>query len=62
MVRKFINVISEYAPRVSLDADEKRKFWEDLDEVVQSVPHTEKLYIGGDLNCHVGVSRDREFS
>jgi len=43
---------------VGLDAEEKRQFWEDLDEVVQGVHHSEKLYIGGDLNGHVGASRD----
>ncbi|XP_021856284.2 uncharacterized protein [Spinacia oleracea] len=31
---------------------------EDLKEVVQRVPRSEKLIIGGDLNGHVGSSRD----
>ncbi|XP_021768527.1 craniofacial development protein 2-like [Chenopodium quinoa] len=56
--KEIVNVISAYAPQVGLDAEEKRQFWEDLDDVVQGVHHTKKLYIGGDLNGHVGASRD----
>ncbi|XP_021764850.1 craniofacial development protein 2-like [Chenopodium quinoa] len=32
--KEIVNVISAYAPQVGLDAEEKRQFWEDLDEVV----------------------------
>jgi hypothetical protein len=35
----------------------KRQFWEQLDALVSSVPISEKLFIGGDLNGHVGSSR-----
>ena len=31
--------------------------WEDLDENVQGIPIRENLFIGGDLNGHVGTSR-----
>ena len=34
----------------------KRLFWEDLEDVVRSVPTDEKLFIGGDLNGHVGTT------
>ena len=34
----------------------KRLFWEDLDHLVRAVPSSEKLFIGGDLNGHVGAS------
>ena len=30
-------------------------FWEDLDRLVRAVPSSEKLFIGGDLNSHVGI-------
>ncbi|XP_021750528.1 craniofacial development protein 2-like [Chenopodium quinoa] len=56
--KEIVNVISTYTSQVGLDAEEKRHFWEDLDEVVQGVLHLEKLNIGGDLNGHVGASRD----
>ncbi|XP_059277895.1 uncharacterized protein LOC132032123 [Lycium ferocissimum] len=53
-----LNIISAYAPQVGLDEEVKRRFWEDLDEVVASIPLTEKLFIGGDFNGHIGsVSR-----
>ncbi|XP_021747807.1 craniofacial development protein 2-like [Chenopodium quinoa] len=56
--KEIVNVISVYAPQVGLDEEDKRQFWKDLDEVVQGVHHTKKLYIGGDLNGHVGAIRD----
>jgi hypothetical protein len=33
------------------------EFWEELDALVSSVPISEKLFIGGDLNGHVGSTR-----
>jgi hypothetical protein len=53
-----INIISVYAPQVGLDDSIKRQFWEDLDGVVQGISYGERLFIGGDLNGHVGISRD----
>nr|XP_009769954.1 PREDICTED: uncharacterized protein LOC104220728 [Nicotiana sylvestris] len=41
---------------VGLDQEVKEQFWEDLDEMVRSIPHTEKLFIGGDINGHIGAS------
>ncbi|XP_019229619.1 PREDICTED: craniofacial development protein 2-like [Nicotiana attenuata] len=49
-------VISAYAPQVGLDQEVKKQFWEDLDEMVRSIPHIEKLFIGGDFNGHIGAS------
>ena len=51
-----VNVISAYAPQVGHDECAKRLFWEDLDRLVRAVPSSEKLFIGGDLNGHVGTS------
>ncbi|XP_060200575.1 uncharacterized protein LOC132628828 [Lycium barbarum] len=46
---------------MSLDEEEKRRFWEDLDEVVGGLLSTEKLFIGGDFNGHIGsVSRGHD--
>jgi hypothetical protein len=33
------------------------QFWEELDALVSSVPISEKLFIGGDLNGYVGSTR-----
>ncbi|KAH1253965.1 Craniofacial development protein 2 [Glycine max] len=38
----------------------KVKFWEDLEGVLQDIPQGEKVFLGGDLNGHVG-SVDRGF-
>ena len=51
-----LNVISAYAPQVGLDESAKRQLWEDLDGLIRAVPSSEKLFIGGDLNGHVGTT------
>ncbi|PUZ70817.1 hypothetical protein GQ55_2G265700 [Panicum hallii var. hallii] len=51
-----LNVISAYAPQVGLSESSKSQFWEDLDSTVSTVPISEKLFIGGDLNGHVGAT------
>jgi hypothetical protein len=51
-----LNVISEYAPQIGLSDDVKRRFWEDLEDMIR-VSSSEKLFIGGDLNGHVGTVR-----
>jgi hypothetical protein len=51
------NVISAYTPQICLNESIKRQFWEQLDALVSSVLISEKLFIGGDLNGHVGSSR-----
>ncbi|XP_019230797.1 PREDICTED: craniofacial development protein 2-like [Nicotiana attenuata] len=40
--------------QVGLDEQVKRHFWEDLDEVMQGIFHSEKLFIGGNFNGHTG--------
>ncbi|XP_070007247.1 uncharacterized protein [Nicotiana sylvestris] len=49
-----LSMISTYAPQASLDEQVNRLFWEDLDEMVPGIPHTEKFFIGGDFNGHTG--------
>jgi hypothetical protein len=51
------NVISAYAPQIGINESIKRQFWEQLDALVSSVPISEKLFIGGDINGHVGSTR-----
>ncbi|KAJ7979012.1 Retrovirus-related Pol polyprotein LINE-1 [Quillaja saponaria] len=52
------NIISAYAPQIGLDESTKKAFWEDLEEIVQGVPLGEKLFIGADLNGHVGSTNE----
>ncbi|XP_075077377.1 uncharacterized protein LOC142164099 [Nicotiana tabacum] len=47
-----LNKISAYAPQ-GLDREVKRHFWEDFDEMVHGIPHTEKFFIGGNFNGHI---------
>jgi hypothetical protein len=51
------NVISAYAPQIGLNENIKRQLCEQLDALVSSVSISEKLFIGGDLNRHVGSNR-----
>jgi hypothetical protein len=51
------NVTSVYAPQIGLNESIKRQFWEQLDALVSSVTISEKLFIVGDLNGHVGSTR-----
>jgi hypothetical protein len=51
------NVISAYASQIGLNENIKRQFWEQLDNLVSGVPISEKLFIGDDLNRHVGSTR-----
>ncbi|KAK2887924.1 hypothetical protein Q8A73_019372 [Channa argus] len=48
------NVVSGYAPKVGCELEEKKKFWSELDEVMQNIPRGEKVLIGADFNGHVG--------
>jgi hypothetical protein len=51
------NVISACAPQICLNDSVKRQFWEEFDVLVSSVTIFENLFIGGDLNEHLGSIR-----
>ncbi|XP_070012909.1 uncharacterized protein [Nicotiana sylvestris] len=51
-----LNVVSAYAPQVGCDKEIKRSFWEGLDDIARSIPPSERLFIGGDFNGHIGSS------
>jgi hypothetical protein len=51
------NVISAYIPQIGLNESVKMQLWEELDALVSNVPISEKLFIGGDFNGHVGSTR-----
>ena len=44
-------IVSAYAPQAGCDEEEKEAFWEEMNQVMQG---REKIWIGGDLNGHVG--------
>ena len=49
-----LNVVSAYAPQVNNSMKEKNDFWEDLDELMESVSKKERIILGADLNGQVG--------
>ncbi|GJN31909.1 hypothetical protein PR202_gb20364 [Eleusine coracana subsp. coracana] len=52
----FWEVLWGYDDQVGLSESTKSQFWKDLDSMVSAIPISEKLFIGGDLNGHVGAS------
>ncbi|KAE8722033.1 Phosphoenolpyruvate/phosphate translocator 2 isoform 2 [Hibiscus syriacus] len=53
-----VNVLSVYAPHVGLGEGEKRCFWDQLDDVLRSIPEDQRVFIGGDFNGHIGSTTD----
>nr|XP_016437250.1 PREDICTED: uncharacterized protein LOC107763287 [Nicotiana tabacum] len=47
-----LNAVSAYAPQAGLDEEIKRRFWEGW--IVCSIPPSERLFIGGGFNGHIG--------
>ena len=52
------HVISCYAPQPGCAAEERDRFWTQLESHVGTIDANEPLFIGGDLNGHVGESRN----
>ncbi|KAE8672387.1 hypothetical protein F3Y22_tig00111842pilonHSYRG00069 [Hibiscus syriacus] len=53
-----VNVLSVYAPHIDLEEGEKRCFWDQLDDVLRSIPEDQRVFIGGDFNGHIGSATD----
>ena len=53
-----LRVVSCYAPQANCPSDEKDEFWQSLDTHLRSFESDEHLMIGGDLNGHVGTTRN----
>ncbi|XP_019252644.1 PREDICTED: uncharacterized protein LOC109231436 [Nicotiana attenuata] len=54
-----LSVVSVYALQAGLVEEFKRKLWEDLDEAVRGIPYSDKIFIGGGFNGHIGeMTRD----
>lgn len=34
----------------------KKRFWEELDEVMRGIPQTQKILLGGDFNGDIGTT------
>ena len=51
---EIINVLSVYAPQVGCKEEEKKIFWEELEDTIRDIPVRERTWLGDDLNGHVG--------
>lgn len=56
MGRSSWKIISVYTPHVVLDKENKKCFWEALDEIGWGVPIDEKIFIRRDFNWHIEFS------
>ena len=52
------NIVSAYAPQVGLSAEEKDDFWDSFIIVLSGIPKQESIFIGRDMNSHVGRDAD----
>ena len=53
-----VNIICAYAPQVGCTEEEKETFWEQMDQELSATLDDERVIVGGDLNGHIGRSRD----
>lgn len=56
--RRLTNIVSAYAPQCGRGDAEKDAFWDRMYQVVGEIPMSEAVYLGGDLNGHVGKDAD----
>ena len=52
------NIVSAYAPQVGLSAEEKDDFWDSFIIVLSGIPKQESIFIGSDMNGHIGRDAD----
>ena len=52
--KDLINVVSACAPQVGCDTEEMEEFWTTMDKTVTDIPRDERIFVGADLNGHVG--------
>ena len=53
-----VNVICAYAPQVGCQDEEKETFWRQMDQELRAIQEGQMVIVGGDLNGHVGISRE----
>ena len=57
-IHAVVNVICAYAPQVGSQDEQKDTFWRQMDQELREIPEGERVIVGGDLNGHVGISRE----
>ena len=56
--KQIVNIVSVYAPQVGLSAEEKGVFWDSFIIVLSGIPKQDGIFIGSNLNGHVGRDAD----
>ena len=51
-------ILCAYAPQVGCHDEEKETFWRQMDQELRAIPEGDMVSVGGDLNGHVGISRE----
>ena len=51
---QIVNIVTAYRPLVGLSAEEKDDFWDSFIIVLSGIPKQENIFIGNDMNGHVG--------
>ena len=52
-----LNIISAYAPQAGCSQEEKEHLYEEMANLLRQIPGQEDMWIGADLNGHVGGTR-----
>ena len=52
--KHMFNIISAYAPQPVCSPEEKEHFYEEMESILRQIPGQEDMWIGADLNGHVG--------
>ncbi|KAI8515959.1 hypothetical protein Bbelb_067720 [Branchiostoma belcheri] len=52
--KRFLTIVSAYAPTLTSTEESKEQFYADLDTVLRTVPGNDKLLVLGDFNARVG--------
>ena len=55
---KIINIVSAYAPHAGRSDVEKEEFWFCLTKLLSEIKNDEIIFVGGDMNGHVGIETD----
>jgi len=53
-----VTCICAYAPQTGRSSEEKDSFWDQMISVAGSIPASELIVVGGDLNGHFGTNID----
>lgn len=56
--KRLINIVSAYAPQSGRPDSDKEEFWLSMLQLLSGIKEEESVFVGGDLNGHVGREAD----